>query len=269
MKLLSLATVALFLGNAPLAAGVFVIDLAADTGTSSTNEHLSYYFHPLINVYEDGVLTDAVVTLSSPTRAFVGYENPRSSGDASSINRLSQSDLVDEVNGFWRLTVEEGSVVHVYQVEVELTLPFETLPRLVDLALSEAGSMSWRYEGGTPSYPGPSATIQASLMTSSFTLIDREHLPIDATSWTPQANLSGNDEFQAFLSILQGAQDFNSLRVISIQPLTDNAPELSFGSVSVTYDAGAIARLVAVPEPAAGVVVLAGFACLVGRRSSW
>lgn len=264
----SLFALAVIAQTCSLACGQYVINLRAESGGSQSHvpgfDYVRFDFAPNISLLEEvspGTLqpSAAKVTLESPNALFTGYANHPDGTSSSQLPQASTADVTSEVNGIWRLTLDDGGNVFEYQVGVAFAPPFAELPYFTSSTLvngNEAGPFSWQLNGGSPAYPGTSSQLyHARLMTTSFVPLASAFLPAGSTQWTPPVSLAGNDDFLGQVFTSQVASDLSSLQVTAVTAITPGAPALSFGATSIDYRAQLSARLtpIAVPEPASCV----------------
>ncbi len=263
MRFAPLACFVCWLAACPASGASFVIDLNAETWTDRdylfSDGELRYGFYPYIDVSEDGGSTAAFVSFTSPDNSFKGYENnPEAIG--SSVIYHDQASVTDKLSGVWRLTIDDGVGAYDYDIDVSFTLPFAEFPHFSSSTLIDGtplGEFSWTLAGGSAAFPGGSSKIWASLSGERhWVALDSETLPFGTTSWTPQGDFSQEPALNAFVTTLSEAMDSTSLRILGIRPLTANAPDVSFGDVTVTYTTTMrVTLLPPVPEPASWVAV--------------
>jgi hypothetical protein len=241
-------------------------------GEASANQYSfrnesTFFFNPGMQID-----TTAVMTLTSPNGYFESYINHPEGNLGSFIVRSSTASVLEEANGTWELSIDDGATTHRYDIEISLLLPFAELPYFTSSTLvtgQPVGPFSWTLVGGEAAYPTGGASISASLWTAGFgETLDQALLPIDAATWTPNANLTRPEGYVGAITTRSEPEEFLPLSVLSITPLTDGAPDVAFTLTSMRYRAGLTADLEPsiVPEPSAAVLTLLAVAGLVSFR---
>ncbi len=181
-----------------------------------------FFCFPTIDVTEQAgsadpfVGTDAFVTLASPNNLSREFENNPSGAITSGSFRTTQQDLLDEINGVWRVTIEEvGGAVWQYEVPIALVLPVAELRRVASDSVVQGAEFAppfgGRVEAEDAVYPGPNAGLEFLMRTSTGGFIERQLLPGPMASWTPMNGIPmGDDEVQIDISTRQEATETDS-----------------------------------------------------------
>lgn len=241
-------------------------------GEASANQYSfrnesTFFFNPGMQID-----TTAVMTLTSPNGYFESYINHPEGNLGLFIVRPSTASVLEEANGTWELSIDDGVTTHRYNVEISLSLPFAELPYFTSSTLvtgQPVGPFTWTLVGGETAYPTGGASISASLWTAGFgETLDQALLPVDAMSWTPSANLTRPEGYVGAVTTRSEPEEFLPLSVLSITPVTDGAPDVAFTLTSVRYRAGLTAELEPsiVPEPSAAALTLLAATGLVAFR---
>ena len=249
----------------------------ADYGLPGFNP---YTILPFIVVDEDGFTdpddrfdqnTDAWVTLQSPsnnTQAHVNFFGRPNDNYVQTQGFASTADMLAESNGTWQVTVRDTGNPDgwLYEVDVSVSVPGGELPRIISNDMQSYtpfdGDVNFSIVGGSPDLFGSGAAIRARAIdtTSGFTVLEQEILPIDATTWSPSADLSGVDYLRIELETINLTAE-GSFVMSNVNPLTTGAPTLNLDTSDTSLDIVAFrsATFNPVPEPAAaGVLLLAG-----------
>ena len=255
----------------------------ADYGLPGFNP---YTLLPFITVDEDGFTdptnafdqnTDAWVTLQSPsnnTQAHVNFFGQPNNNYVQTGGFASTADLLAEANGTWLVTVRDTGNADGWQYEVDVaaSVPGGELPRIVsDDMVSYTpydGDVNFSVVGGSSALFGDGAAIRARAVdtTAGFNVLQTELLPIDATTWSPTADLSGVDYLRIELELVNLTAD-GSFVMSNLNPLTAGAPTLTLDNSGSSIDITAYrsATFNPVPEPT-GALALAGAAGLAAMR---
>lgn len=247
----------------------YQIQLRGEAGSSHSrlDDRVRFYFDPGVRAE-----TSAFITLSSPNGFVHSYVNHPDRTLAQYTPRVSTSDIVEEANGTWTLTIDEGDATHQYAVEMTLSFPFDQLPYFASSTLVNGhpvGPFDWSFVGQEAAYPGGSGVLTASLWTTGFgDRLDQTDLPITATTWTPSADFTLESGYIGAISARGDFAETNLLNVHSVTPLTPNAPDVVFTSFSLRYLASLSASLepAVVPEPSSMVLT---FAAISGLALLW
>jgi hypothetical protein len=214
------------------------------SGRNYTDAQTRRIFFPFFNATEQAISTNAQITVTSPSGLFhaTGF------GSGGGLPRTTTSQIVNEVNGTWGVTIIDDGNTFNYAVDISLNLPFEQLPELTSSRLingSQVGGFDWSITGGLESaFPGPASLIEATLWSNAFEQpIDSDYLPIDDGYWNPTISVPEPASYIGSIATYLETKDFDAIQILDVRPLTIGSPTLTLSSPSVRYTSSISATL--------------------------
>lgn len=259
------------------------LDVASRFSALTGNDEF-FTFSPSITVREDGVASDARVFFTGPNNAFLGAYN--SDGQQRSVANSVRLPNMFSVMLFasnpaipWTVSIEDYGNFYDYEVDVDFSYPFVQHPSILSTTLFDGNTVGtfvwdWAVEGGNGAFPSGESDVffMRLFQLPDNMLVDKAlFTPSQVPTWVPEGDFTSANEFLASIIVrFNELPDFDSLRITDIRKLDDNAPELSFSTLSVHYEAELSATLISptqISEPSTAVLTVLGLGAFSWRRA--
>ena len=198
--------------------------------------------------------TDALVELRSPSGRSGDDLNDPDSGGVFTDLYTDASELTNELDGVWTFRVEEPNGQSFdYEVSISFALPFAQPPHLTTLSLVDgapyAPPFDFQLVGGDAVQIGPETMLRGIIRVDNMFVTNFDIGQGDSPFTPPMFTPDGTETAIQFgLFTLAFNDDDRSAAIVSVTPLTPNAPALVIDEITTLYNAAINASLV--PPPA-------------------